>query len=302
MTELHKILGVSQRASALMQEFGICGNRNVSNLKDEIEARSKFLNGVHLIKFAWGLIIVVFDNIGFHIRGAQAGYDQYILILFIVISYKELKQVGFYTADREKRISRERKVWAEIRNGYTPAMLVANQKDYDALGTRTPLETIEYLLEIHNDLPTYEDCVEIERRSTMKTDMKWNKKREMKIEFGKRMAWHSKTVVAEVDESEEDGDEDLPPQDDMEDEEVEKEIMGTRTLHDANDVQMDVPMHADLNSTSVTVGIMRMTENYMYKALSKPNPHVDEEDTIAMIEERLKIEREKKRSMGARIQ
>jgi len=155
---------------------------------------------------------------------------------------------------------------------------------------------------IHNDLPTYEDCVEIERRSTMKTDMKWNKKREMKIEFGKRMAWHSKTVVAEVDESEEDGDEDLPPQDDMEDEEVEKEIMGTRTLHDANDVQMDVPMHADLNSTSVTVGIMRMTENYMYKALSKPNPHVDEEDTIAMIEERLKIEREKKRSMGARIQ
>lgn len=133
-------------------------------------------------------------------------------------------------------------------------MLVANQKDYDALGTRT-LETIEYLLEIHNDLPTYEDCVEIERRSTMKTDMKWNKKREMKIEFGKRMAWHSKTVVAEVDESEEDGDEDLPPQDDMEDEEVEKEIMGTRTLHDANDVHMDVPMHADLNSI-LELGVM----------------------------------------------
>ena len=43
----------------------------------------------------YGIISVMYNNLGFKIRGASAGYDQYIVIAVLFISPKQLQEIGF---------------------------------------------------------------------------------------------------------------------------------------------------------------------------------------------------------------
>ena len=42
------------------------------------------------------MLLIMYDNLGFRIKGARAGYDQYTMVICQMISPADLRRVGFY--------------------------------------------------------------------------------------------------------------------------------------------------------------------------------------------------------------
>ena len=98
---------------------------------------------VNVERFKGGLLIFIYDNIGFRIRGAQAGYDQYVLIQVMGIGMDQLKKIGFYSGAGQPKSCRRRLKWADVRERFDVSNVLPSQHDYDALASRC-LEDIEY--------------------------------------------------------------------------------------------------------------------------------------------------------------
>ena len=106
------------------------------------------------------LLILLYDNVGFRVKGRHAGYDQWIAMNYIVITVKDLIAAGFYEEDPAKRICRKLKYdWDALIKDISDndADELANkvvgiqQKDYDRLSECT-LENILFVLEHLNVL------------------------------------------------------------------------------------------------------------------------------------------------------
>jgi len=290
MMEVLKICNVPDKATEYLKLFGICGNRQCSLIKDVAKAQNKIKNkGMYskVRKNKWGLFILVYDNIGFRVRGAQAGYDQFVLVHIIAIPEKRVKEVGFYATSAEARLSRTRKEWKDIRSRYTAKDLMANEGDYENLSTRA-LDIIEWILENDDCFPTYEEALRIREEASKRTDMKAARMKKIKVEFNSRSdTAESETLVSqEVPaneagqiEMEEDGRTDI-------NEGLPEDARPPKlTIFDRNHVEHEIPLHAYLNAKQTCLDIFTMSDNYRKVAL--------EGETDGMSEEEIKIQHEK---------
>ena len=75
------------------------------------------------------MVFMTYDNLGFRICGARAGYDQYTKVLTSFISPDQLKKVGFYRDPGQTAIDQTRTVWNDVRlsidkSGILPTMII----------------------------------------------------------------------------------------------------------------------------------------------------------------------------------
>ena len=112
---------VHQDVKNVLCKFRIAASRNRARLKDIDNVNQQILTGWDLNEKRHWVLFVMYDNLGFRIRGARAGYDQYTMVLVSFISPTELAKVGFYkpAGSIMPPISRTRLAWSNVRHGIT---------------------------------------------------------------------------------------------------------------------------------------------------------------------------------------
>lgn len=233
MNQLAVIHGFPEAAHKFLTSLGICGSRNYTRLKNLRDVNEKILQGWRFIEKKWCVVVVVYDNIGFKVRGKRAGYDQYTGIQVITISKERLKKAGFYKPldCGELPISRKRKEWKNEWRNITPKQLLANDQDYHVLSKRICV-VIEEILKHCDELPTHSEVITmLELRD--KNEINWSSK--IKTEFGSRDK-NNLQFVSNFVESDEVC--------------IDESIIGEATKEGVNDTEYEIPMKADLNASS----------------------------------------------------
>eukprot|EP00984_Skeletonema_dohrnii_P023497 scaffold12591_cov167-Skeletonema_dohrnii-CCMP3373.AAC.1 len=135
------------------------------------------------------LVFILVDNFGFKQLGKQARYDQWSLIIPIVVPEKVLREAGFYCDDPSKRISREPAcIWEDAIAGARGDEVKINKlvdsivgitvEDYIALGGSVLEDiriTLEYagLLRHNNSNIIGKPIPRLERICNKQTSEKW---------------------------------------------------------------------------------------------------------------------------------
>ena len=85
-----------QAVSDLLTRYRIAASRERTRLRDIEAVNRKIEDGWKIDRMRYGLVFIIYDNLGFRILGARAGYDQYTMILVFFITPEQLKELGFY--------------------------------------------------------------------------------------------------------------------------------------------------------------------------------------------------------------
>lgn len=108
--EYLKNMGAGNKLIQYFKRHALSSCKEAIRLKEVDDVNAKITQGWDMKKKAWDLLLVVYDNIGFKVRGASTGYDQYTVLKVITIPYDKLKAKGIIA------LSRARRAWDEIRN------------------------------------------------------------------------------------------------------------------------------------------------------------------------------------------
>jgi len=166
LQELVADLLSTSRASDVLKDtlckLRISASRERTRLSEICKVNERLLQGWNLKGKRHWIVFITYDNLGFRILGAKAGYDQYVFIQVHLINLEQLKKLGFYKSreSKEKPISRQRKTWSDLQDSLAPDSIVPTKKDYENLGVQI-LAYIEYFLPIIDQFPTLEESQEI---------------------------------------------------------------------------------------------------------------------------------------------
>ena len=255
-SEILRIFNVSTKAHKFLNDFGLCSSRQQLYLNEMKKVHTLLENG-YGFKFEerkWDYFITVYDNVGFRVRGAKCGYDQYIALQLLIISVERLKAAGFYQTDPSKpKIDRKRLNWEDVRKNcdapydiFEPA-----QHEYDELAYHH-LTMIDEILRITNDLPTYDELKQLEQEARRKS-VEWEKTR-IKSEFGTRRPISEEEILVSSQ---------------VENDEVEDDV---KTIYEKNGAEYFDTMHCDLNSRAAVKDLIRFSIETKNKALSPTMP------------------------------
>lgn len=218
----NKIIGAQLNARtadktlvSFLSSFGLCQS-NTTYLKElRKNLKEKVLQGLDFEQIGIrDYLLWYYDNIGFRIRGGKAGYEQHTVLICIRITEDELKELGIYPSEgREKGLSRERKVWDEVKGNVEYSdILEPSNEDYETL-SESVLRDIDSFIQQEKSgaFPTIEEC---------KTMLDKN-----------RYQWSQELPLSDQGSAE-----------------TEAQSNNTSPL-DVNGAMMDVPLHMDLNSS-----------------------------------------------------
>jgi hypothetical protein len=76
--------------------FCISSSRIKVHLKDIDSVNAKIVAGWKMKDKKWSIILIAYDNLGFQMLGAKAGYNQYIMMQVHEGSHNFLSKLGFY--------------------------------------------------------------------------------------------------------------------------------------------------------------------------------------------------------------
>jgi hypothetical protein len=230
--------------SNVLCKFRIAASRERTRLQDINEVNTRILTGWDLAEKRYWLPFITYDNLGFRILGARAGYDQYVMILVGFISVLDLKRVGFYTQPGQPSLSRVRLNWADVRHHFKREDILPKEGDYTILGTQV-YALIDSLMKICNRIPFVSTA-----RQLLADGDQFEADTRLCTSYGTR--WridHCKetTSALEVEQEEEEN-----PYDDV--------IQAKKpTMYDRPDqqIEVDLPMKADLNKTETVKGLAK---------------------------------------------
>eukprot|EP00978_Attheya_sp_CCMP212_P005902 scaffold13182_cov64-Attheya_sp.AAC.6 len=111
-----------------LSKFRVSVSLNTVDLKNLDAVDKKILDGCDPVDAQFGLLVVLYDNLGFYIRGVKAGYDQYTMIKIKHIT-KQMLETDF----------------------------LPGPKDNDIL-SEPVLGQIDSIMELFDDLPSAEEC------------------------------------------------------------------------------------------------------------------------------------------------
>jgi hypothetical protein len=249
---LQKHLSTYQAPQAvldLLTRYRIAASRQRTRLKDIEAVNRKIEEGWKIDRMRYGLVFIIYDNLGFRILGARAGYDQYTMILVFFISPEQLKELGFYQpcGSLQPPISRKRLVWNDIRSTVRKEDILPCTEHYTYMSEQI-LAEIDGLLCMCNRIPSLADIKDfLAEGSVFVADTR------LVTSHGTQNRREQVSARVEVEvEEEEQGD----PEEDT-----------TRLLdpciHDAptmyecegQRVEIDLPMRADLNKKDTCKGL-----------------------------------------------
>ena len=258
---------VSKTVSSALCKLRISASRETVRLENIDKVNEQLTKGWDLVGKKFWLTFVMFDNLGFRILGAKAGYDQYIVVAVVFISSKQLQEIGLYRHPEspEPPISRIRQSWETIRGGYEPSAIVPSQKEYTALGYHMYAH-IDALLQISNDIPTVEQAralMDAGGPIAIETKLPHKYGSERRIDFGRM------TPMFEAAQKES-----------FEEEELDAYRTDTLLNQEGQQIELDVPIHADLNKKksveNLSKGSLRLRQRILNVASSVEDPNTNE--------------------------
>jgi hypothetical protein len=145
----------------MLCKFRIASSRERTRLQDINAVRQKILKGWDLKGKKYWVVFISYDNLGFRILGARAGYAQYVMIVVQFISPMQLQEHGIYRpiGSLLPPISRVRKDWAEEGGSIEKDAILPTHEDCTILGDQT-LGQIDALLKIEHLIPSLENARE----------------------------------------------------------------------------------------------------------------------------------------------
>lgn len=264
---IQRMLKVNQANKQIVQnlcKLRIGTSRERARLEDIKKISGKLLKGWNLKGRKYGLIFVMYDNLGFRIRGAQAGYDQYIVIAVVFISPQQLIDMGFYRSPTSilRPICRIRKDWEDIRHSYEASDILPKKKDYDVFGTFM-YTYIDSLLKIINGIPKVKEVrILLEEYGSICIDVKLSGDygTQVPVEMEYRSDTQHNTIEVEQNEQ-------------FTDEEIEE--YPTLLNHSGQEVKLDIPMHANLAKNKSVENLSKGVLTLREEILSLPNSSHD---------------------------
>ena len=187
--QLLSILGTPAHLKKYLSKFRLCSNKEAVRLADAEAVNGKIAEGWDFSSKVWGLLIILYDNIGFKKRGAKPGYDQFTAVKVESVPYEELRRVKVYSDSPAERLSRERTDWEDIRSRHRSerkARLFLVTKEEQGIYSERVLNTNQVVLESYNDYPTLGECLDAaEAWETEKVHRDWDRTK-VSAEFGER--------------------------------------------------------------------------------------------------------------------
>lgn len=235
----------------------ICSSREKVRLEDIQEVKKQLVKGWDLAGKQYWMIFVMYDNLGFRIKGARAGYDQYINIIVHFVSPNELRRLGFYLPPGapERPISRTRCEWEDLREELCASSILPTSPTYACLGVQV-YSLIDALLQICNRIPSLEQAIAL-----LSTDGTFEVDDRLPTTYGaQRRVEIAATNTGSV--------------------EVEQEETFAEDEVDDQHIEYDVPMHADLakkNSVkNLCIGTLELRDNILASSAAPTDPVTDE--------------------------
>jgi hypothetical protein len=272
---VQRLLNVEQATTAVTSalcKLRISSSRERMRLEDIDKVKEQLIKGWSLTGKKYDLAFVMYDNLGFKVLGARAGYDQYIVIAVQFISSKQLQDIGFYLPPGSLKtpICRERKIWEDIREQYKPENILPSERDYTLMGSFIYCH-IDCLLRIINQIPKVEDARRLlkEYGSIVVNDVK------LPGDYGSQLQVRTENAAGTNREVE------VTQPERFEEDEIEQ-FKSKSTLLDqpGQEINLDVPMHADLNNKqsveNLTKGALKLRDAVLGAPDSENNPSTDE--------------------------
>jgi hypothetical protein len=249
----------------LLCRFRISSSSRKIRLQDIATVNSKIVAGWKMKDKKYSVLLVVYDNLGFRILGAKAGYDQYTMIQVHEGSKEFLISLGFYLppGSTQQPISRKRLDWADERDKVKKEDILPSKDDYTVFGDQLYAH-IDALLQVCNDIPSVDEA-----RTLLSTGDSSDLDTCLSTSYGARFRFP--TTVPSVDVVQEE-DEDID----------EVQILDpclNSTMYDLGHqkVEIDLPLRADLNKKETVQGIVNGALDLRERSLSAED---DDDSTI----------------------
>eukprot|EP00978_Attheya_sp_CCMP212_P027338 scaffold91542_cov48-Attheya_sp.AAC.5 len=269
LAEQLRLYNVPKQVQEWLSKFRVSSSYTMANLKHFDKIDRKLLEGWDPGELAYGLIAILYDNLGFRIRGASAGYDQYTMIKLKLITKKMLDGIKVYG---KNRLSWARKIWDEERkNDDNSASMFLPQPEDDAVLSDRTLGHIKIVMELFEKLPSIEQC--IKQINSSLNDNMYGKY--LPANFGEMSKVQLKECVSHTTvESEVSEDEVQEPDD----------FVGNSkpTFYERNNAKVEVPWHMDLACTETLVKLRKYGKHLHAKALENFRAKRDDSDSSAV--------------------
>jgi hypothetical protein len=254
----------------LLCRLRISSSNQKIRLKEIDKVNSKIVQGWNMNEKKWSILMVAYDNLGFRILGAKCGYDQYTMIQVHEGKHDYLASLGFYLPPGSTKtpISRKRLDWAEERESVTKEEILPTTDDYEVFGLQIYAH-IDALLQVCNLIPSVDEARELlESGDHFEVDTR------LTTSYGARhrvAATEGERTVDVAQEEEDDAEEDVSMLDPC----------LTSTMYNRGDqnVEIDLPMRADLNKKETVLGIIKGTLDLRARALSADDDDASVVDT-----------------------
>jgi len=155
--EYLKNMGAGNKLIQYFKRHALSSCKEAIRLKEVDDVNAKITKGWDMKKKAWDLMFVVYDNIGFKVRGASTGYDQYTVLKVITVPYEKLKAKGITS------LSRARKVWSQLKGSVDVGEFLISKKDKE-MYSRRHLNTLHTILKSYNNFPSLEEAKDLVER------------------------------------------------------------------------------------------------------------------------------------------
>jgi hypothetical protein len=251
----------------LLCRFRISSSSRKIRLKDIATVNSKIVAGWKMKDKKYSVLLLAYDNLGFRILGAKAGYDQYTMIQVHEGSKEFLISIGFYLppGSTQQPISRKRLEWAEEREIVEKEDILPSEEDYTVFGIQLYAH-IDALLQVCNDIPSVDEA-----RTLLSTGDSFDLDARLSTSYGTRIRFPTTVPTVDVVQEEDD---------DIDEEEVQLlDPCLNSTMYDLGhqQVEIDLPLRADLNKKETVQGIVDGALDLRERSLSAED---DNDSTI----------------------
>jgi hypothetical protein len=255
----------------LLCRFRISSSTRKIRLNDIDAVNSKIVAGWKMQEKKWSVLLLAYDNLGFRILGARAGYDQYTMIQVHEGSKEFLASLGFYLppGSTQQPISRKRLDWAEERENVTRDEILPSEEDYGVFGNQLYAH-IDALMQVCNEIPNVDEA-----RELLQTGDSFNLDGRLTTSYGARFRLPTSAPTVDVVQEEQD--------DDIDEVQIVDPCLSSTMYNLGHQkVEIDLPLRADLNKKETVQGIVNGALDLRERSLSAE----DNDDTTIHTNER----------------
>ena len=146
----------------ILSKLGIAPSQDFIRLGEDSHGLNTLQKGLQCDRHA--LILALYDNLGFRIKGSVPGFEQFTAIQLAAITKEILQKWGIYpTPDNPHTLSRVRKCWEDIRADVSFEDIIGIKEEDNNQLAKSVISGIDTILKLEakKGLPTLKEAQEL---------------------------------------------------------------------------------------------------------------------------------------------